>query len=141
MPPFGGQIPPGLSVAPPGAGPAVAPHGNPGNMSGSMGKLKIAVSALQEALPGIPMGSQLHKSVMTAISGIGKHMNEMAESPQMQMQNLLQMVAQQRAAQPNQALAAMGGGAPGGAPGGQPMTPSLGAGAPTPPPNPAAMAA
>lgn len=137
MPPFGGPIPPGLSVAPPGAGPAVAPHGNPGNVASSLSKLKMAVDALQEALPGIPMGTQLHKNVMSAISNIGKHMSEMQESPQMKAQQLLSMLGQIRAQQPNQALAAMGGGAPGG----QPMTPSLGGGMPTPPPNPAAMAA
>lgn len=140
MPPFGGPIPPGLTGAPPGAGPAVAPHGNPGNQMESLGKLKQAVTMLQEALPGIPMGTTLHKNVMSSISNIGKHMSEMQDSPQMKMQNLLSMIAKIKQQAPQAGLAGAMGGQPGGAPGGAPMTPMLG-GAP-PPQNPsAAMAA
>ena len=75
-------------------------------------------------------------AVMDAIKKISTHMTEMQNSPQMKMQQLLQMVQRAKAAQPNQALAGLAGGAPpGGAPSGQPPAP------PVLSPPPAAMAA
>lgn len=140
MPPFGGPIPPSLTPAPPNAGPAAAPHGNPGNTMQGLSDLKIALDAMQRALPSIPMGTELHQSIISSISKIGKHMTEMQDSPQMKMQNLLQMIAKLKAAAPNQALAGLaapaglGGAHPPGAP---PAPPLLAP--PTPPP--AALAA
>jgi hypothetical protein len=136
MPPFGGQIPPTLAPAPPNAGPAVAPHGNPGQTTQGLGDIQIAVEQLQKALPTVPMGTELHGAVMDAIKKISTHMTEVQNSPQMKMQQLLQMVQRAKAAQPNQALAGLAGGAPpGGAPSGQPPAP------PVLSPPPAAMAA
>ena len=80
------------------------------------------------------MGTELHEAVLGAISKIGKHMTEAQNNPQMQVQNLLKMLADLKAKQPQQGLAgAMG------APGAPPPTPP----ALTPPPAPpgAAMAA
>ena len=114
MPPFGGPLP-ALTPGPPHAGPAVAPHGAPGNASQGLGKVQVALTALQEALPQIPMGTELHEAVLKAVSTIGKHMTDAQDSPQMKMQNLLSMIQQMRAKQPNAALGAMGapaGGAP-----------------------------
>lgn len=114
MPPFPGALPPTLTGGPLNAGPAVAPHGNPGNATQGMGDIKTALDALQKALPAIPMGTELHKAVLDAVSKIGKHMTEAANNPQMKMQNLLQMIQQAKAQQPNAALAGLAGG--GGAP-------------------------
>lgn len=105
-----------MTPAPPNAGPAVAPHGNPGQTTQGLGDIRIALDALQKALPTIPMGTELHNAVIDAVKKIGMHMTQMQDSPQMKMQNLLAMVARARAAQPNQALAGL---APGGAGGGQ----------------------
>lgn len=116
MPPFPGALPPSMTGAPPNAGPAVAPHGTPGSSTQSMGDIKTALDALQKALPSVPMGTELHKAIMDAISKIGKHMSEAQNSPQMKIQNLLQMVQEARARAPNAALAGMAGGAPPAAP-------------------------
>ena len=118
MPPFPGALPPGLMGGPQNAGAAVAPHGNPGNATQGMSDIKTALDALQKALPAVPMGTELHKAVMDAISKIGKHMTEASNNPQMKLHNLLQMVQSLKGQQPNAALAGMAGGA-----GGQPPTP------------------
>lgn len=110
MPPFGGPIPATMMAAPSGAGPAVAPHGNPGNTSQGLSDVRLALEALQKALPSVPMGTELHKAVLDAIKKIGTHMTEMQDSPQMKMQNLMQMMQRARQAQPNQALAGLTGG-------------------------------
>lgn len=92
----------------------------------------MALSALQKALPSIPMDSELHKSVLDAVSKIGKHLNEMKDSPQMAMQTLLRMMQAQKQAQPNQALAGLGAGGAGGQP--PPAPPMLAAPSAPPPP-------
>ena len=109
---FQGALPPSLMGAPPNAGPAVAPHGAPGNAAAGMSKIKLGLEQLQAGLPDIPMGTEMHDAVMKAISTIGKHMTEMQDSPQMKMQNLLAMIQKARQQQPNAALAGMAGGAP-----------------------------
>jgi hypothetical protein len=109
MPPFGGALPPTLSPAPPNAGPAVAPHGNPGNATGGLSDVKTALEALQRALPSIPMGTELHNAVLDSVKKIGAHMNEAQDNPQMKLQSLLQMMQRLKAAAPNAALAGMGG--------------------------------
>lgn len=115
-----------MTPAPPNAGPAVAPHGNPGQTTEGLGGIRIALEALQKALPTVPMGTELHNAVLDAVKKIGQHMSEMQDSPQMKMQQLLQMVQHAKQAQPNQALAGIAGvGAPGGAPGGQPPPPPV----------------
>jgi hypothetical protein len=86
------------------------PHGNPGQTSQAIAQIKLGLEALQKALPAIPMGTELHNAVIDAVKKIGAHMTEAAEGPQMQMQQLLHMVQQAKAAQPNQALAGIAGG-------------------------------
>lgn len=130
MPPFGGPLPQSLTSAPPNSGPAVAPHGTPGNTTESLSQIRQALELLQKALPGVPMGSELHSAIMGAVSKIGAKMSEMQESPQMKMQALLGMLTQLKAGQPNNALQSIaggmggGGGAPGG--GAAPAPPILG---------------
>lgn len=132
MPPFAGPIPPSLTAAPPNSGPATVPHGNPGNTMAAISKVREALTILQEALPGIPMGTEAHTAILKSVESVGKHMTEMANSPQMKMQVLQQMMKQAQGQRPNAALAALSGGH-GGAP------PPGGAGAPpqiAPPPQP-----
>ena len=133
MPPFGGPIPPTMMPAPPTAGPAVAPHGNQGDTAQAMGLIQTALKALQEALPSIPMGTELHTATIDAVKKIGAHMAEMHASPQMQMQNLLAMVQRAKAQQPSQMLAGMSGGQ-------QPPAPPMMAPPPQSPPGMAAAA-
>lgn len=139
MPPFGGPLPPALTGAPPGAGPATVPSGKPGMAMDGISKVRMGLQALQEALPSIPMGTELHTALMKSIEGISKRLTEHQDSPQMQVQQLLGNLAKIRASQPTQALAGMMG-RPGGAPppGGNMPPPNLGGGGS---PEPSAMAA
>lgn len=87
--------------------------------------VKVALEALQKALPTLPMGSDLHGAVLKAVTELSKHLGEGGGDSQAQIQQLIQM-ARAAHAQPQQdALARMGGAPPGAAP--------PGAGAPPPP--------
>ncbi len=132
MPPFGGQIPPSMMPAPPSAGPASVPHGNPGQTGAGIAQVRLGLEALQKALPTIPMGTELHNAIIDAVKKIGAHMTEAVQGPQQQMQELLQMVQQAKAQQPHAALAGIAGGG-----GGQPPQPPMLA----PPPGPPGMQA
>ena len=105
-------VPPTMAGAPAHAGPGVVPQGKPGQTTQGLSDLKIALEAMQKALPTIPMGTKLHEEVLKSVSSIGKHLTEFEDSPQMKIQNLLQMIARARAAQPNNALSALAQGGP-----------------------------
>jgi hypothetical protein len=94
-----------------------------GNQMAGMEKLKLGLKALLEALPMLPLGSELQNEVMKAAQGIGKHLPEAGGGgdPQALVQ-MLAMMGRQAKAEPGQAAALqnlMGGGAP--SPGGPPM--------------------
>lgn len=117
--------PPAAPPGPPGGtGGATAPGPMMGNQAQGMAAVKVAMEALQKALPGIPMGSELHNEVLTALSKIGKHMQHPGGGGQDVIQQLVGMAREQHAdPAKEQALAGMmGGGAP----------PPPGAGAPPP---------
>ena len=99
-----------------------------------MALVKQALELMQRALPGIPMGTEFHTSVLKSVESIGKQAQQFAESPQMKMQIGLGLLQHIRQNQPTAALHAMAGGPPQ-APmigGGAPM--AGGAGAAPPPP-------
>jgi hypothetical protein len=73
------------------------------------GKIKMGISLLLEAAPAVPMGSDLHTAILDASKKIGAHLSEFQESQQQKVGNLLQMISSIRAAQPQAALASMGG--------------------------------
>lgn len=127
--PLPGQPPsPALAAAPPNVGGAVAPQGNAGNAMAGLEKVKIAVKALQDALPSIPMGSSLHTKVLNAAKDLSKELgagSEQGGGPPIQA--LLQMIQQAKANQPNAALARMGGPPPGGGAPAMPMPPAAAA--------------
>lgn len=113
---------------PAGTGPAAAPGGMPGNMMAGMEKVKIGVKALLDALPMLPLGSELQQAVIETIQKIGKHVPEagMGGDPQAAIQMLAMMGREQKASPQAGALQQMT--PPGGGAGGPP--PGLGAGAP-----------
>lgn len=133
-----------MQPAPPNSGPAVVPSGNPGLSSDAIASVQLALEQMQKALPGIPIGTDLHRSLMDAVRKVGSNLQEFQATPQMQMQQLMKQAADMRAAAPNNALAALaGGGAPPPAlppPGGMPApglgAPPLPAGGPAVPPLP-----
>ena len=64
----GMPLPPSLQAGRPGAGPMTVPQGNPGNALAAAAKMKSAVTLLQEALPALPMGSEIHTDILKAVS-------------------------------------------------------------------------
>ena len=91
----------------------------------------MGLEALQKALPQLPMGSEVHTSVLKAIADISKHMEkggQGAGDPSSVIQQLVE-AARMAKTQPN--MAAMMPPPAGGA-GASPPPP--GAGAPPPPP-------
>ena len=118
-------MPPGMpGAAPPagGTGAATAPGPMPGHAAQAMTAVKMAVEALQKALPGIPMGSDMHNAVLKAVTEISKHLDKAgAEGDQASMIQQLAQMARGAQTQPPQAAAM------------QRMFPGPGQGAPPPP--------
>lgn len=102
----------------------MAPGAALGAQAKAMEGVKLGLKALQEALPAIPIGSELHQSLLKAVGDIGKHIDQGGPGDQSGM--MQQLVAMARSAQgaPPQAAAmnkafptapppaAAGGGAP-----------------------------
>ena len=109
---------PGMPQARPNSGPAVAPQAQPGNAAAAMTKLQNAAKLINEALPSVPMGSDIHGDVLKIATILNKIMQKVPENPGMQATGLVQQarqIAQQGPAQA--ALQQMfpqqpGGGAP-----------------------------
>ena len=93
------------------ADPASAPTENAGQAADSMSKVRTAVQMLETALPGLPLGSDPHKAVLSAVQSLSKVVPPSAEVPGVQMTQLagLQKQAQQ-SAMLQQLAAAMGQG-------------------------------
>jgi hypothetical protein len=88
-----------------------------------MSDVRNALMMLQKALPGLPMGSELHNDVLKAVTNISKHMDATDKGPNkgIDIQSMIQQAKGMNQASPQAALIkAMGaGGAPpagGGAP-------------------------
>lgn len=118
MPPTGGA-PPGM--APPGGtGAASAPQGMQGSGTQSVTAVKVALEALQKALPGLPMGSELHGAVLKAITDLSKHIEKAQGDSSAIIQQLGQLAAAARSSPQQGAMM-------------RAMPPAPGAGAPPPP--------
>jgi hypothetical protein len=126
--------PPGLPGAPPGAPPmppAMPPGGTgaatatqpmAGSATQAVSAVKLGLEAMQKALPGLPMGSELHTAVLKSIAEISKHIEKSEGDSSSIVQQLAQMA---KSAQQQPQQAAMMRAFP-------PSQP--GAGAPPPPP-------
>jgi len=100
-----GGLPPGLMAGAPGAGPMGLPQGNPGNSIAALSKLKAGLGMIQEALPALPMGSELHSAVLSAVEKISKVMPEAGTGgTQDQIAQLVAMIHKTAQQQPNAAL-------------------------------------
>lgn len=114
-------------------GAMTAPSPNPGLMADSLSKIGTAVQMLQTALPGLPVGDEVQKAVLDAITKLSKVAPMSAQVPGVQATQLrgLGQQAQEGAMLQSllRALQGGGGGAP--PPGAGALPPSLpGAGAP-----------
>jgi hypothetical protein len=62
-----------MAAKPPGGtGAATAPTAMLGSQQAGMTQVKLGLEALQKSLSSIPMGSDLHTEILTALSKIGK---------------------------------------------------------------------
>lgn len=113
-----------MADVPPGPqGPGGAPSDNPGVVADAMSKVRTAVDMLQQSLPGIPIGSDAHKEVLSAITKLSKAVPPTEAIPGIQTTQLAGL--QQQASQDQmlqQLAAAMGQG-----PATQPVQSSMGA--------------
>ena len=110
-----------------GVGPAAHPAPMPGNQMQGVEKVMTGLKMLQEALQSIPLGSQLHNEILTAVGKIGKHLPQggTGGDPQAAIQQLA-LAARSARAEPTQAAALQGLMGGGGAPP-PPMPPDGGA--------------
>lgn len=103
-----------------GTGAATAPRPMMGTGQQSMTLVHTGIEALQKALVGLPMGSELHTAVLKAITDISKRMDNSQGDASSKMQAL---VAMAREAQNNPQAAMMQKMQMGG---GQPQPPNMG---------------
>lgn len=104
LPPAGG-LPSPLMQASPNAGSATQMQGNHGNIASAMVKVKNALQMLQEALPLIPMGDELHTEILNSVKGLSKHLKKGEESPQLDIASLLNSIKQKTQMAPQAAMA------------------------------------
>jgi len=85
-------MPPSLSGKPPmGSAPIATPIGSPGAAAGAMSKVREAINILNTAISQLPPGSEPHKAVMSAISGLSAKFPPSAEVPGVQQTALRDM--------------------------------------------------
>jgi hypothetical protein len=104
LPPAGG-LPGPLMQGSPNVGNPTQQQGNHGNMAAAMTKVKNAMQLLQEALPLVPMGNDLHAEILGAVSKLSKHMKKGEETPQLDIASLLNTIKQKAQGAPQAALA------------------------------------
>ena len=107
---------PPLSAPPGGTGQATAPSSMGGNEQQAKAAIGVALSALEKAVAGIPMGSELHTAVHKAIVEISKRLGESTPSASEKIQQMTQLAQQarqqpQREAMMNSFPSPSGGGA------------------------------
>jgi hypothetical protein len=94
--PPGGAPPPAMGHPPQpqqpgGTGAVTAPRPQMGNQAQSLTLVHTALDALQRALVGIPMGSDLHTAILRCIQELSKKTNMEGGDKASQMQALAQM--------------------------------------------------
>jgi hypothetical protein len=108
-------------------GPQVSAPG-PGNMADSLSKLKIAIDLMQNALQGLPVGSQPYQDTLRALERLSRHLPQtgMAQGGQQQtvLMDLLRRGKQNPMLQALAGLMGAGGGQGQGGGGSAPPMPS-----------------
>lgn len=105
-----GGLPSPMTQASPNGGPISAPQGNQGNVQAAMAKISSGLKMLQEALPLVPMGNELHTKLLGAVKTIAEAMNKEGESPttpKLDISSILQMIKQHAQNAPQGAMARM----------------------------------
>jgi len=77
------------SMTPPmGSSPMGAHSASPGAAAQSMAQVREAIQLLQKALPGLPVGTEIHQKVVKNITDLSKMVPASATNPQVQMTEL-----------------------------------------------------
>lgn len=104
-----GGLPSPLAAAP-NAGAISSPQGNQGNVQAALAKISSGMKMIQEALPLIPLGSEIHSEVLKAVTSLSKVMGKDGESPstpKLDISSILQMIKQHTQNAPQNAAARM----------------------------------
>lgn len=91
------------AVPPGGTGPAASPQPMMGQAHEGLAGVRMAVTALQKALPTLPMGSPIHTAVLKAVTDLTKVVGQGEDDKASTMQNLVGM-ARNMQANPSQGL-------------------------------------
>lgn len=104
-----GGLPSPLASPPANAGAISQPGGNAGNIQAAMTKISSGLKMIQEALPLIPMGNELHTKVLGAVKTLAEAMNkegsESPSTPKLDISSILQMIKQHTQNAPQNAAA------------------------------------
>ena len=95
-----------------------------------MAKIGNALKQLQEALPAIPMGSELHTAILETVKKLGKATQSEKPDPSMQLQELVRSLREAASGGPAAALSRLAPPAAGSPQAGGPALPP-----PSPPPS------
>lgn len=87
-------VPPQMRPPVGNTGPASPPTGNPGLTADALTKVREAVNILQMALPQLPVGSEPHKEVLKAITGLSKSVPASSAVPGVQQTTLADLSQQ-----------------------------------------------
>jgi hypothetical protein len=89
-----------------------------GQSAAAMSSVRNALNDLQKALPGIPMGTELHTSVLKAVGDISKHLDSTDKEPNkgVDIQQLAMRAREMSQASPQAALLKAISGGQGGGP-------------------------
>lgn len=108
----GSPMPTGLSRAagplpagPSNTGGAAAPGAQLGNVSGAIARVRSALQLLEEALPMIPSGHEMHVKVLQQAKDLAKALQDVGADPAIQIQSMLQAIRSQVRSAPTQAMA------------------------------------
>jgi len=93
--------------------PAGSPSDNLGAQADALSKVREAINMLELAMPGLEIGSEVHKAVLDSIQKLSKQAPSSAAVPGVQA---TQLMAMQKAAKDNAALAMLTRGLGQGAP-------------------------
>jgi hypothetical protein len=112
--------PPPGSPAPGGTGPASRPEAHKGSLQAGLAKVSLGAAALQDSLASLPMGSDVHDSVLQALKILSKHLKGAEGGDKDSQIRMLAQMAAQRQKEPLEAermsqLLGSGGGSPPGA--------------------------
>lgn len=105
-----------------GSSPLSVPTGSPGAAAGAMAKVREAINILNMAISELPIGTDPHKAVMSAVQGLTKVVPPSADVPGVQQTALRDLQANAgKSAMMQKLMASLGAG--GAQPGGGPPLP------------------